>query len=164
MSDIAVQSFLKPTTEAEVLGLWAGPSYDSLHPGHQRIYEEMRQKVRDLAARMRRGDELWWYDQDDWTGVAVVRAGAAVDHVPLHETIIPYCYYELIVHFAGARATAKELMALRKLSPALRDMPLQSLVSTMGDCPKWSLGRFYPTEVDEAERKCQALGLRTERV
>ncbi|QOV90216.1 hypothetical protein [Humisphaera borealis] len=163
MSGIAAESLLKPTTEADVLGLWTGPAFES-HPERRHVYEGMRQQVRDLAATMRPGDDLRWYDQGGWTGLAVVRSGMVVGHVPLHETIIPHCYYELIVQFAGPRATAKELMALRKLDPTLRDTPLPSVVSLVGDAPTWNLGRFYEYNVEDAERQCRELGLKTERI
>ena len=163
MGGIEGKHLRRPTTAAEVLAALSGPEYES-HPDRRRRTEEKRQQVRDLAATMRPGDELRFYNDEDWTGLAVVRSGAVIAHVPLHETIIPHCYYELIVHFNGPRATAKELMALRKLDPGLRDTPLQSLVSLVGDSPKWNLGRFYEYNVEDAERQCRELGLKTQRI
>ena len=180
MGGIEAKGLLQPTTGAEVLARLstlaeaaaadAGPE-DGPQPERRRLieeerrrYEEQRRQVRDLAATMRPGDELRFYEDDEWAGLAVVRSGVVVGHVPLHERYTPYCYYELIIHFAGPRTTARELMALRKLDPSLRDTPLQSLVSLVGDSPKWNLGRFHEHNVEEAERRCRELGLKTERV
>jgi hypothetical protein len=180
MSDGGTKRLGEPTTEAELLARLsilaeagktnAGPD-DGSQPERRRAEEEVgrrteenRRRVRDLAATMRPGDELRFYDDDEWTGVAVVRGGVVVGHVPLHESYTPNCYYELVVHFAGPRATAGELMALRKLDAGLRDTPLRSLVALVGDSPTWNLGRFYIYNVEDAERRCRELGLRTERV
>jgi hypothetical protein len=180
MSGIAPKRLREPTTEAEVLELLAladralaanaGPD-DGSQPERRRWYEEnrrrheeLRRRVRDLLATMRPGDELRFYEDDEWTGLALVRSGAIVGHVPYHETSIPNCFYELIVHFAGPRASARELMSLRKLDPSLRDTPLQSLVALVGDSPNWNLGRFYVYNVEDAERRCREMGLRTERI
>ena len=162
MSGIDAKHLLRPTTEAEVLAALSGPEYESPRPEGQRYVQEKRQGVRDLAATMRPGDELRFYNDGDWTGLAVVRSGSVVGHVRLHETVIPHCFCELFVHFAGPRATPKELMALRKLSPTLRDTPLQSLVSLIGDSRTWSLGLFYGNNAEDAERQCRELGLKTE--
>jgi hypothetical protein len=132
---------------------------------HRRRNEQILRQVRELIATMQPGDELRFYDDwNEWSGLALVRSDVVVGHVPYHESYTPNCYYELIVHFAGPRASAKELMALRKLDPTLRDTALQTLVELVGDSPKWTLGRYYIYNVEDTERQCRELGLRTERI
>lgn len=161
-SSIAEASLLHPTSVSDVLALWSDPVYDS-HPVRHCVHERMREQVRTLTATMQPGDELRWYDQDGWTGLAVVRSGAIAAHAALYETISGHCYIELVVHFSGPRPTAREVMAVRKLDPSLRDTSLQSVVALVGDSQTWNLGRFYEYNIDEAERRCLELGLKTER-
>jgi hypothetical protein len=68
MSGIDVKHLLRPTTEAEVLAALSGPEHES-HPERRRRTEEKRRQVRDLAATMRPGDELRFYDDQDWTAL-----------------------------------------------------------------------------------------------
>ena len=164
MGEIPLTSLGKATTVAEVLSSWSDPVYDS-HPGRKAMMDELRTKALDFATRVRNGDEVRWYEHDGLEGLALVRDGRLVDHVSLGDAPDADSRYTLVVHFANAGPTARELVSLRKLEPALRDLPLADVRSLVGDAAKWTFSRdFYPSEIDDIETRCRDAGFRTERI
>ena len=77
--------------------------------------------------------------------------------------LLPATLVDLVIHFSGSRPTAAELVAVRKVDPALRDKPLHEVKAIIGTHRSWRMGPVSPYELRATEKLCGKLGLRIQR-
>jgi hypothetical protein len=69
----------------------------------------------------------------------------------------PHC--TLTVRWKGARATFKELGAVRQLFPEIKNEPIQQLRRRIGNAPEWVAGEFLQIVAERLKREAEALGI-----
>ena len=113
-----------------------------------------------LSTAMRPADELRFYDLGAYTGLGIWRDGLTV----AADTVLhAYIGHDLIVRWAGERATLAELFALRRVDPTLARLPIFEARALLVGRAYWRIECLIGPDLEAAERRCVELGLPVER-
>jgi len=80
-----------------------------------------------------------------------------VSRVDLLPSRQPHC--TVVVRWKAEQATFKELAAVRRLFPELKNEPIQQLRTRIGNAPEWVVGDFLEIVAQRLKREASVLKL-----